>query len=72
MLQGSRRDTAEELVRLAAVAANRIERGIALLARDAESLDAFRVANRAVARALRKRLGIETPRWRAFQLAFIC
>ena len=38
---------------------------------DADALDAFRVANRAVARALRKRLDIETPRWRAFQLAFI-
>ena len=70
-LQGSRRETAEELVRLAGVAADRIERGIALLAQDADALDAFRVANRAVARALRKRLGIETPRWRAFQLAFL-
>ena len=70
-LQGSRRETAEELLRLAGVAADRIERGIALLAQDADALDAFRVANRAVARALRKRLGIETPRWRAFQLAFL-
>ena len=41
------------------------------LAGDADALDAFRVANRAVARALRQRLKIETPRWRAFQLAFI-
>jgi hypothetical protein len=70
-LQGTRRDTAEELLRFAGVAANRIERGIALLAQNADALDAFRVANRAVARALRKRLGIETPRWRAFQLAFL-
>ncbi len=70
-LQGSRRDTAEELVRFAGVAADRIERGIALLAKDMDALDAFRMANRTVARALRKRLGIETPRWRAFQLAFI-
>jgi hypothetical protein len=70
-LQSGRRDTAEELVRLAGVAADRIERGIALLAKDADALDAFRVTNRTVARALRKRLGIETPRWRAFQLAFI-
>jgi hypothetical protein len=31
----------------------------------------FRVTNRAVARALRKRLGIEAPRWHAFQLAFL-
>jgi hypothetical protein len=42
-----------------------------MLAQDADALDAFRVANRAVARALRKRLSIETPSWRAFQLAFI-
>jgi hypothetical protein len=70
-LQGSRRDTADELVRFAGVAADRIAQGIALLAQDADALDAFRVANRSVARALRKRLGIETPRWRAFQLAFL-
>jgi hypothetical protein len=70
-LQGTRRETAEELLRFAGVAAGRIERGIAVLASDVDALDAFRVANRAVARALRKRLGIETPRWRAFQLAFI-
>ncbi len=70
-LQGARRETAEELLRLAGVAAERIERGIAVLARDADALDAFRVANRAVARALTKRLGIERPEWRAFQLAFI-
>jgi hypothetical protein len=70
-LQGSRRETANELMRLASIAADRIEQGIALLARDADALDAFRVANRAVARALRKRLGIKIPRWRAFQLAFL-
>ena len=70
-LQGARRETAEELLRFAGLAADRIERGIGVLAQDADALDAFRVANRAVARALRKRLGIETPRWRAFQLAFI-
>jgi hypothetical protein len=71
-LQGTRRgDTAKELVRYASVAADRIERGITVLARDADALDSFRVANRAVARALRKRLGVENPRWRAFQLAFL-
>jgi len=71
MLQGVRRETAEELLRFASVAADRIKRGIAVLAQDADALDAFRVANRAVARALRKRLGLERPRWRAFQLAFL-
>ena len=70
-LHGTRRDTADELVRLAGVAADRIARGITLLAQDADALDAFRVANRSVARALRKRLNIKAPRWHAFQLAFI-
>jgi hypothetical protein len=70
-LDGARRATATELLRLAEIAADRIERGIATLSRDADALDAFRVANRAVARALRRRLGFDTPRWRAFQLAFL-
>ena len=70
-LRGARRETAEELLRCAGIAADRIERGIVALAGDADALDAFRVANRAVARALSKRLRIEAPRWRAFQLAFI-
>jgi len=70
-LKGNRKDTAEELLRLAGIAAARIEGGLALLARDADALDAFRVANRAVSRALKKRLSIEEPRWRPFQLAFI-
>jgi hypothetical protein len=70
-LQGTRRETAEELLRFAGFAADRIERGIELLAADTAALDAFKVANRAVARALRKRLELSTPRWRAFQLAFI-
>jgi hypothetical protein len=70
-LQGTRHETAEELLCCADSAAHRIDRGIAVLAQDADALDAFRMANRAVARALRKRLGIESPRWRAFQLAFL-
>src|SRR5206468_10994393 len=53
------------------IAAQRIERGIAVLAHDADALDAFRMANRAVAHALRKRLKVEMPRWRTFQLAFL-
>jgi hypothetical protein len=70
-LYGRRRETAEELLRLAGLAADRIERGIETLAEDADALDAFRMANRAVASALVKRLEIDSPRWRAFQLAFI-
>ena len=70
-LPDARRGTATELLRLAGFAADRIERGIGILVEDADALDAFRVANRAVARALRQRLVVGTPRWRAFQLAFI-
>ena len=73
------RETAEELLRRAALAADRIERGIGMLASDPDALDAFRVSNRAVARALRRRdlqsdndpADGEDPTWRAFQLAFI-
>ena len=68
---GPRRETAEELLRRAEVAAGRIEHGIELLVQDEDVLDAFRMANRAVARALRRRLNTEAPRWRSFQLAFI-
>lgn len=75
-LSGTRRETAQELLRLAGVAADRIERGIAVLGEDPDTLEAFRVANRAVARAMRQRRKIQglpegTPRWRAFQLAFL-
>ena len=70
-LDGTRRETADELLRLAGIAAGRIERGIAVLAADADALDAFRVANRAVARALQQRTGAAAPRWRTFQLAFL-
>ncbi len=49
--------------------------GVARLGEDADLLDAFRVANRAVAWALRQRLreqiGPAGPRWRPFQLAFL-
>ena len=74
-LQGARRDTAEQLLNYADIAADRMASGIAMLAADADLLDAFRVANRAVARALRQRLGDsfeeKGPAWRPFQLAFV-
>ena len=70
-LDGTRRETADELLRQADLAADRIERGVAVLAADEAARDAFGMANRAVARALRQRLGVEAPRWRAFQLAFL-
>jgi len=66
-----RRETAEVLLDHAELAAERIARGIEELDHDADALDAFRVANRAVARALRKRLWIEVPSWHSFQLAFL-
>lgn len=67
----SRRETAEELLRRADLAADRMEAGVRALAADADALDAFRMANRAVSRALKVRLSIEKPEWKAFQLAFI-
>jgi len=70
-LSNGRRETAEELLRLASIAADRVDRGIALLVQEPEALDAFKVANRAVARALVRRLRIDDPGWRPFQLAFI-
>lgn len=70
-LSEARRATAEQLLQYAKIAANRIERGILLLAKDPDALDSFRVANRSVARALRKRLKVDAPGWRAFQLAFM-
>ncbi len=70
-LKETRRETAEQLLDLAGIAADRIAVGISGLAEDPDALDAFRVANRVVARALRQRLDIEDPQWRAFQLAFI-
>ena len=70
-LGGERRETAEQLIQSATDAAKRIERGIDALAADEDALDAFRVANRAVARALRQRLKIDEPKWHPFQLAFI-
>ncbi|WP_165251985.1 DISARM system helicase DrmA [Paludisphaera soli] len=73
-----RKETVEELLNRARVAASRIEQGITLLD-DPECLEAFRTANRAMATAARRRLGVMRnkspesvePRWRPFQLAFL-
>jgi hypothetical protein len=53
------------------VAASCRGRWITALCADADVLDAFRVANRAVSHALKKRLDFEEPHGRAFQLAFL-
>jgi len=71
--------TARELLTYAEIAAQRIEAGIAALS-DPDALEAFRIANRTMAQAARRRDAIqrqakpeamEPPRWRPFQLAFI-
>jgi Helicase conserved C-terminal domain len=73
-----RYETGQELVTRAKVAAIRIESGIALLATP-DCLEAFRIANKCMAEAARRRMGVMQdkppedvkPQWRPFQLAFI-
>lgn len=78
-LSAKRREVGETLLGDARAAANRIEDGIKCLDQP-QALEAFRTANRAIARAARQReaqiRGIapkdaEPPKWRPFQLAFI-
>jgi hypothetical protein len=78
-LEAKQQATAAELLRLADHMANRIETGIKLLG-DPDVLEAFRISNRAMAQAARRREAIrlqtdstkvDAPRWRPFQLAFI-
>lgn len=69
-LSGSDRETALDMVRAARIAHDRIDKGIELL-RDANVLAAFKVANRAMAAAAKKRRPDQEPRWRPFQLAFL-
>lgn len=77
-LDPERVETVNEVAAQARFAALRIEEGIALLSRP-EVLDAFRIANRAMAQAARRREAaqrqlapeaVAAPRWRPFQLAF--
>ncbi len=71
-----RKQTGTELLNRAQVAAKRIEQGIELL-NDPQCLEAFRIANRAMATAAKRRLGVMQgkppesvqPKWRPFQLA---
>jgi hypothetical protein len=74
-----RRQIGDELLRRAQLAASRIDAGIALLD-DPVVLDAFRIANAAMASAARRRLAqllgqapadVTAPAWRPFQLAFL-
>src|SRR5207248_3815328 len=73
-----RKEIGEELLYNARRIADRIQAGIALLD-DPECLEAFRIANRAMATAARRRSGrtqtdasaAAEPAWRPFQLAFL-
>ena len=65
------RATAEGLLHQAHHASDRMERGVGVLAKDSDALDAFRMANRAVRRALSRRIDDDDPKWRPFQLAFL-
>jgi len=78
-LDEQRMQTAQELLKQADYAADRIEAGIEAL-KDASVLDAFKIANRAMAAAARRREAMQqqtspdavgSPTWRLFQLAFI-
>jgi hypothetical protein len=72
-----RREVAATLLAAARVACDRIERGIRVLEETPVALDAFRLANRAMAAQAWARSGEEmrrrgqVPTWRPFQLAFL-
>lgn len=74
-----RHEVGVELLKLAEIAARRIDQGIAALA-DPQTLEAFRLANKVMAAAARQRTAViekstpekvGAPTWRPFQLAFI-
>ncbi|MDE0164744.1 MAG: helicase-related protein [Bryobacterales bacterium] len=78
-LGGRRREVADELTVRAVRTADRIQTGIDLLA-EPDVLEAFRIANRAMAAAARRRRAqeesrkpeaVSPPAWRPFQLAYI-
>ena len=78
-LTGRRKEVAVELVSRATRVADRIQAGIDLLS-DPDVLEAFRVANRAMAASGRRRRALENnvgpdevdpPEWHPFQLAYI-
>jgi hypothetical protein len=76
---GRRGEVAKQLLLQARAASDRIDRGLRALD-DPQVLDAFRIANRTMAVAARRRqaqiqgkdpAAVDRPRWRPFQLAFI-
>jgi hypothetical protein len=72
-----RQDTARALLAAARTACARIQKGITRLAENARALEAFRIANRAMAaqarapRRVREGSAPSAPTWRPFQLAFV-
>ncbi len=74
-LDGARADTRAALLDHAERARRRIAEGIDLLASNPEALEGFRLANRAMALAARRRSPADyvdrRPEWRLFQLAFL-
>jgi len=81
-LSAERKQTATDMLTDAKTAASRIEAGIECLATDVVVLDAFRIANRAMAKQARRRFWINggknstpekmnAPKWRPFQLAYL-
>jgi Helicase conserved C-terminal domain len=72
-----RRETARALLDAARVACSRIEKGVRVLAEDPRALEAFRIANRAMAaqakapRRVREGTATAAPTWYPFQLAFV-
>ena len=76
---GRRGEVAKQLLLQARAVSERIEKGLRAL-EDPQVFDAFRIANRTMAAAARRRFGqiqqkdpaaVDPPRWRPFQLAFI-
>ena len=65
------RNTLDALVKRAIEAKQRIVAGIELLATNDEARVAFAKANRAMAAQATKRLKLDEPSWRMFQLAFV-
>ena len=79
-MKGQRGEVAAQLVGNARRAEKRIAAGLAMLSSDAAAFNAFCLANRAIARAIRQRLchgtdktpdSLAEPAWRPFQLAFL-
>jgi hypothetical protein len=73
-LNAAQADTLRDLVGDQKAVCRRLSEGIELLATKPDALEAFRIANRAMAAQARKRIAYgegKAPAWRPFQLAFI-